>query len=42
MMGVTFAAVGPMVAMANDPNLGILGIFGAVIAAGVFTILWRR
>src|SRR6202158_3652968 len=36
MMGVTFAAVGPMVAMANDPNLGI---FGAVIAAGVFTIL---
>src|SRR5947207_13320254 len=24
MMGVTFAAVGPMVAMANDPNLGIL------------------
>jgi uric acid transporter len=39
MMGVTFAAVGPMVAMANDPNLGILGIFGAVIAAGVFTIL---
>jgi uric acid transporter len=39
MMGVTFAAVGPMVAMANDPNLGILGIFGAVIAAGIFTIL---
>ena len=39
MMGVTFAAVGPMVAMANDPNLGILGIFGAVIAAGVFTII---
>jgi len=39
MMGVTFAAVGPMLAMANDPSLGILGIFGAVIAAGVFTIL---
>jgi uric acid transporter len=39
MMGVTFAAVGPMVAMANDPNLGILGIFGAVIVAGVFTML---
>lgn len=39
MMGVTFAAVGPMVAMAADPNLGILGIFGAVIAAGIFTIL---
>src|SRR6201997_5046113 len=39
MMGVTFAAVGPMLAMANDPNLGILGIFGAVIAAGVFTVI---
>jgi uric acid transporter len=39
MMGVTFAAVGPMLAMGNDPNLGILGIFGAVIAAGVFTML---
>jgi uric acid transporter len=38
MMGVTFAAVGPMVAMANDPSLGILGIFGSVIAAGIFTI----
>lgn len=39
MMGVTFAAVGPMLAMANDPSLGILGIFGAVMAAGVFTII---
>ena len=39
MMGVTFAAVGPMMAMANDPDLGILGIFGAVIAAGIFAIL---
>ena len=39
MMGVTFAAVGPMVAMAGNPELGILGIFGAVIAAGIFTML---
>lgn len=39
MMGVTFAAVGPMVAMAGDPSLGILGIFGAVIFAGIFTVL---
>ncbi len=39
MMGVTFAAVGPMVAMANNPELGLLGIFGAVIVAGVVTIL---
>jgi NCS2 family nucleobase:cation symporter-2 len=36
---VTFAAVGPMVAMAGNPSLGILGIFGATIAAGIFTIL---
>jgi len=39
MMGVTFAAVGPMVAMANNPSLGILGIYGAVIAAGIFGIV---
>jgi uric acid transporter len=39
MMGVTFAAVGPMVAMAGNPELGVLGIFGSVIAAGIFTIL---
>ncbi len=39
MMGVTFAAVGPMIAMGTDPNLGILGIFGAVISAGIFTML---
>ena len=36
-MGVTFAAVGPMVAMAAS-GVAITGIFGAVIAAGVFTI----
>ncbi|MDI9332878.1 MAG: nucleobase:cation symporter-2 family protein [Cytophagales bacterium] len=41
MMGVTFAAVGPMVAMANV-NSGALGaqmIFGAVIGAGIVSIL---
>src|SRR5919206_4241075 len=38
-MGVTFAAVGPMVAMAGDPALGLPGILGATIAAGLFTIL---
>lgn len=37
-MGVTFAAVGPMVAMAGS-GVGITGIFGAVIAAGIFTVL---
>ena len=37
-MGVTFAAVGPLVAMAAS-GVAITGIFGAVIAAGVFTML---
>ena len=39
MMGVTFAAVGPMLSMAADPNIGVLGIYGSVIAAGVFGVL---
>ncbi|BDU74929.1 nucleobase:cation symporter-2 family protein [Mesoterricola silvestris] len=39
MMGVTFAAVSPMVVMAGNPAIGITGIFGAVIAAGLFGIL---
>jgi xanthine permease len=37
MMGVTFVAVGPMLAMA--PEIGLLGIYGSVIAAGVFGLL---
>ncbi|WAC28938.1 nucleobase:cation symporter-2 family protein [Ancylobacter sp. SL191] len=36
MMGVTFAAVGPMLSMAASPDIGLLGIYGAVIAAGAF------
>ena len=39
MMGVTFAAVSPMVVMATTPGLGLLGIYGAVIVAGIFGIL---
>lgn len=42
MMGVTFAAVGPMVAMANSTGGGADGaraIFGAIIAAGIFGIV---
>jgi uric acid transporter len=39
MMGVTFASVGPMLSMANAPDIGILGIYGSVIAAGVFAFL---
>ena len=41
MMGVTFASVAPMVAMANT-NPGALGaqmIFGAIIGAGIVSIL---
>jgi NCS2 family nucleobase:cation symporter-2 len=41
MMGVTFAAVGPMVAMANTNggSEGARAIFGAIIAAGVISII---
>jgi xanthine permease len=38
MMGVTFAAVGPMVAMANA-GTGLPTILGAVMASGLFTVL---
>ncbi len=39
MMGVTFASVGPMLSMASQPEIGILGIFGSVIAAGIFGVI---
>ncbi|CAG2127742.1 nucleobase:cation symporter-2 family protein [Cupriavidus plantarum] len=39
MMGVTFAAVAPMIAIGGDPEVGLLGIYGAVIASGIFGIL---
>ncbi|APT57733.1 nucleobase:cation symporter-2 family protein [Roseomonas gilardii] len=39
MMGVTFAAVGPMLSMAATPDVGLLGIYGSVIAAGIFGVL---
>ncbi|MBL9048493.1 MAG: purine permease [Tabrizicola sp.] len=41
MMGVTFAAVGPMVAMANanGGTEGARAIFGAIIAAGIISIV---
>ena len=39
MMGVTFASVGPMLSMAAAPEIGLLGIFGSVIAAGIFGII---
>lgn len=39
MMGVTFASVGPMIAIGKTPEFGITGVFGAVIAAGLFGTL---
>jgi len=39
MMGVTFASVGPMLSMAAAPEIGLLGIYGSVIAAGFFGIV---
>jgi uric acid transporter len=39
MMGVTFASVGPMLSMAAAPDIGLLGIYGSVITAGIFGIL---
>ncbi len=41
MMGVTFAAVGPMVAMANAQSgvEGARAIFGAIIGAGIIAVL---
>ena len=39
MMGVTFAAVSPMLAMATNPEIGLSGILGSVIAAGIFGVI---
>lgn len=39
MMGVTFAAVTPMVAMGTNPDVGLTGIYGAVIVSGLFAFL---
>jgi uric acid transporter len=39
MMGVTFASVGPMLSMAATPGIGLLGIYGAVIGAGIFGVI---
>lgn len=38
-MSVTFAAVTPMIAIGMNPDTGLLGIFGATIAAGFITTL---
>lgn len=36
-MSVTFAAVTPMIAIGMNPGIGLPGIFGATIAAGIIT-----
>jgi xanthine permease len=38
-MGCTFAAVGPMIAIGTNPTLGILDIFGATIVTGLIGIV---
>ncbi len=38
-MGCTFAAVGPMIAIGTNPSLGLLDIFGSTIAAGAIGIV---
>src|ERR1700735_142744 len=39
MMGVTFASVGPMLSMAAAADIGLLGIYGSVMSAGIFGIV---
>lgn len=39
MMGVTFTAIGPMIAIGANPEQGLLGIYGATIAAGMFGLV---
>jgi xanthine permease len=39
MMGVTFASLGPMLSMAAVPDIGLLGIYGSVIGAGIFAVI---
>ena len=39
MMGVTFASVAPMLAMANNTDLGLGAIYGSVIVAGIFGLI---
>lgn len=38
MMGVTFTSVAPALAMAATPDVGLAGIYGSVIAGGIFGI----
>ena len=37
-MGVTFVSVGPSIAIASNPSLGLPGIFGATIVSGILGV----
>jgi len=39
MMGVTFVSVGPSIAIASNPSLGLPGIFGATIVSGLIGLV---
>ena len=39
MMGVTFATVGPMIAIGTTPGVGLTSVYGAVIISGLFAIV---
>jgi NCS2 family nucleobase:cation symporter-2 len=39
MMGVTFTAIAPIITAGANPELGLRAVFGAVIVAGLFTLL---
>jgi NCS2 family nucleobase:cation symporter-2 len=39
MMGVSYAGIGPMVAIGSQPEMGLRGLYGAVIAAGLICFI---
>lgn len=39
LQGVAFSSVGPVIAIGTNPAVGFAGVCGAVIAAGLFTLL---
>ncbi|AKK24847.1 nucleobase:cation symporter-2 family protein [Pandoraea oxalativorans] len=39
MMGVSFAGSGAMLAIGSDPNLGLAGVFGAMLVSGLLCIV---
>lgn len=40
MMGVTFTSIAPMIAIGMDPQLGLPGIYGAIIVSGILGMLF--